>query len=41
KIAYEVLATPLTYAVVNYLKRREQLDVYDPPGSLNPLMVFA
>ena len=41
KIAYEALATPLTYAVVNYLKRREQLDVYDPPGSLNPLMVFA
>ena len=41
KIAYEALATPLTYAVVNYLKRREQLDVYDPPGSLTPLMVFA
>ncbi len=41
KIAYEALATPLTYAVVTYLKRREQLDVYDPPGSLNPLSVFA
>jgi len=41
KIAYEALATPLTYAVVTYLKRKEQLDVYDPPRSLNPLMVFA
>ena len=40
KIAYEALATPLTYAVVTYLKRKEQLDVYDPPGSLNPLSVF-
>ena len=41
KIAYETLATPLTYAVVGYLKRREQLDVYDTPSSLNPLGVFA
>jgi queuosine precursor transporter len=33
KVAWEVLATPLTYAVVTYLKRREGLDVYDrrPP----------
>lgn len=41
KIGYEALATPMTYAVVTYLKRREGLDVYDPPGSLNPLTVFA
>ena len=41
KIAYEVLATPLTYAVVGYLKRKEQMDVYDPPSALNPLGVFA
>jgi uncharacterized integral membrane protein (TIGR00697 family) len=41
KIAYEVLATPLTYAVVAYLKRKEQMDVYDVPRSLNPLGVFA
>ena len=40
KIAYEALATPLTYLVVGYLKRLEQTDVYDPPGSLNPLSVF-
>jgi uncharacterized integral membrane protein (TIGR00697 family) len=41
KIAYEAAATPLTYAVVTYLKHKEQLDAYDPPGSLNPLGVFA
>jgi hypothetical protein len=41
KIAYEAGATPLTYAVVTYLKRKEQLDAYDSPGSLNPLGVFA
>ena len=40
KIVYEALATPLTYWAVNYLKRREQLDVYDTPRSLNPLGVF-
>jgi uncharacterized integral membrane protein (TIGR00697 family) len=33
KVAYETIATPLTYAIVNYLKRAEGLDVYDfPPG---------
>ena len=41
KIGYEALATPLTYAVVTYLKQKEQLDVYDAPRSLNPLGVFA
>ncbi len=41
KIAYEALATPLTYAVVTYLKQKEQMDVYDSPRSLNPLGVFA
>jgi hypothetical protein len=41
KIAYEALATPLTYAVVNYLKQKEQSDVYDAPRSLNPLGMFA
>ena len=40
KIAYEALATPLTYAVVTYLKQKEQMDAYDAPRSLNPLGVF-
>lgn len=37
KTVYEALATPLTYAVVNFLKRREQLDVYDYNTRFNPL----
>ena len=29
KVGWETLATPLTYAVVGYLKRTEGVDVYD------------
>jgi queuosine precursor transporter len=29
KVGWETTATPLTYAIVNYLKRSEGLDVYD------------
>ena len=36
KVAWETAATPLTYAVVSWLKRREGVDVYERP-SLNPL----
>jgi queuosine precursor transporter len=36
KTAYEVVATPLTYAVVSYLKRREHLDAYDVGTDFNP-----
>jgi uncharacterized integral membrane protein (TIGR00697 family) len=33
KVGYETIATPLTYAIVNYLKRAEGMDVYDyAPG---------
>ena len=39
KCAYEALATPLTYLVVGFLKRREQLDVYDRNTRFNPLLV--
>jgi uncharacterized integral membrane protein (TIGR00697 family) len=39
KSAYEVLATPLTYIVVNRLKRAEGLDVYDRDTSFNPLFI--
>ena len=41
KIAYESLATPLTYGVATYLKRWEEMGVYDRPESLNPLIIFA
>ncbi len=37
KVAYEVLATPLTYAVVNWLKRAENEDVYDRETNFNPI----
>ena len=37
KSAYEAIATPLTYAVVNFLKRREGLDVFDRGTHFNPL----
>jgi queuosine precursor transporter len=34
KVGWETLATPLTYAIVNYLKRSEGVDVYDYPPRL-------
>jgi queuosine precursor transporter len=37
KSAYEALATPITYAVVNFLKRKEGIDVYDTNTNFNPL----
>jgi hypothetical protein len=37
KSAYEVIATPLTYVVVGYLKRKEGIDVYDYETDFNPL----
>ncbi|HVP45309.1 MAG TPA: queuosine precursor transporter [Bryobacteraceae bacterium] len=36
KVAYEVLATPLTYAIVNFLKRSEGVDTFDRATSFNP-----
>ena len=40
KSVYEIVATPITYAVVGWLKRTEQMDAYDAPRSLNPFGVF-
>ena len=39
KTAYEAVATPLTYGVVGYLKRKEGIDVYDYGVDFNPLRV--
>ncbi len=36
KVGVEVVLTPLTYAVVNWLKRREQSDAYDVQEDFNP-----
>ncbi len=40
KSLYEVVATPLTYWVVGWLKRVENMDIYDEIHSLNPFGVF-
>jgi hypothetical protein len=37
KVAWEAAATPLTYVVVNQLKQREGVDVYDFPPSAGGL----
>ncbi len=37
KVCYEILATPLTYAMVGYLKKSENLDTYDYGTDFNPL----
>ncbi len=36
KVLYEALATPITYAVVNALKRAEGVDVYDVETDFRP-----
>jgi uncharacterized PurR-regulated membrane protein YhhQ (DUF165 family) len=36
KVVYEVLATPLTYKIVNFLKRSEGLDTFDRETDFNP-----
>jgi uncharacterized integral membrane protein (TIGR00697 family) len=39
KVVYEVAATPITYLVVNHLKRVEGVDVYDTDTRLVPIEV--
>ncbi len=39
KVVYEILATPLTYIVVDFLKRREGVDTFDARTSFNPFRV--
>jgi uncharacterized integral membrane protein (TIGR00697 family) len=36
KVTYEILATPMTYAVVNFLKRREGGEIFDRSTNFNP-----
>ena len=40
KVAFETLATPITYVVVTALKRVERIDTYDENVDLNPLAVW-
>jgi uncharacterized integral membrane protein (TIGR00697 family) len=39
KIGVEVLATPVTYKVVDLFKRKEQVDVYDTTTDFNPIAI--
>lgn len=39
KVLFEAVLTPVTYAVVNYLKKKEAIDVYDKDVSFNPLSI--
>ena len=36
KVSWEVILTPVTYAVVGWLKRREGMDVYDEATNFTP-----
>ncbi len=40
KSIYEALVTPLTYGVVNFLKRHEDMDAYDRDISFNPFVII-
>jgi queuosine precursor transporter len=37
KVVYEILATPLTYLVVNFLKKKENEDYFDRNTDFNPV----
>ncbi|MBM2824804.1 MAG: hypothetical protein HW402_468 [Dehalococcoidales bacterium] len=39
KVAIEVVFTPVTYAVVNYLKKKEAIDTYDDETRFNPFVI--
>ena len=40
KVAFEIVATPFTYAVVGFLKRSEKSDVFDYRTNFNPFVEF-
>jgi queuosine precursor transporter len=40
KCGTEIVFTPVTYLVVNFLKRREGVDVYDIGTRFNPFLLF-
>jgi uncharacterized integral membrane protein (TIGR00697 family) len=39
KVAIEATCTPATYAIVNWLKRKESVDTYDYKTRYNPFMI--
>ncbi|MCX7911570.1 MAG: queuosine precursor transporter [Dehalococcoidales bacterium] len=40
KVAIEAIGTPATYATVNWLKRREGIDIYDYNTKYNPFAIL-
>jgi len=40
KVLVETVATPATYAIVSYLKRKEVIDTYDYETKFNPFLVW-
>ena len=36
KVAYEIIATPITYKIVRFLKKAEGIDVYDTDTKFSP-----
>jgi hypothetical protein len=36
KVAYEAAATPVTYLIVNFLKKAEGIDLFDDSTDFNP-----
>jgi uncharacterized integral membrane protein (TIGR00697 family) len=39
KVLYEIVATPLTYKMVGFLKRAEQIDTFDHGTNYNPFLI--
>ncbi len=39
KVGYEIIATPFTYIVVNYLKKKEAIDTFDYKTRFNPFLI--
>ncbi len=39
KVCYEVIATPVTYRIVNFLKKKEEIDYYDYKTNFNPFII--
>ncbi|MBM4433221.1 MAG: queuosine precursor transporter [Chloroflexi bacterium] len=39
KVGIEAVATPFTYALVNYLKKKESIDTYDRETNFNPFRI--
>lgn len=40
KCGTEIIFTPVTYAIVGFLKRRERIDIYDVGTRFNPFLLF-